>query len=375
VIVPEDDDVLKDAQVIGGRLVLEREHKATSRVTIASLDGSAAKDVQLPGLGRVISLNGTATNPDAYMVFDSFVLPTTALRVPAATGDVSVWKSVEAPGVDASKVEVQQVSYKSKDGTQISMFIVAKKGTKLDGTNPVLLYGYGGFQVSLMPSFIKWLPAWIERGGVYALTNLRGGSEYGEAWHRAGMLDKKQNTFDDFIAAGEYLVQSKWTSTDKLAIYGGSNGGLLIGAAITQRPDLFRAAICAVPLLDMLRYHKFSIAKLWVPEYGSSEDPAQFKWLRAYSPYHNVKPGTLYPATMLVTGDTDTRVDPLHAKKMAALLQDVAANGKDPQRPILLRIEPKAGHGQGKPLSKSVAETADWMSFLVWQLGMKETQG
>ncbi|MDB5366222.1 MAG: Prolyl oligopeptidase [Rhodospirillales bacterium] len=375
VIVAESDDVLKDAQVIGGRLVLEWEHKATSRVAIASLDGTGVKDIQLPGLGTVASLAGTPTTPDAYLLFQSFVVPTIALRVTAATGEAKVWKTIDAPGVDTASYDVQQVTYPSKDGTPVSMFIVARKGTRLDGTNPVLLYGYGGFQVSMTPSFIKFLPAWLERGGVYALTNLRGGSEYGEAWHRAGMLDKKQNTFDDFIAAGEYLVRSKWTSPDKLAIFGGSNGGLLVGAAITQRPDLFRAAICAVPLLDMLRYQKFSIAKLWVPEYGSSDDPVQYKWLRAYSPYHNVKPGTLYPATMFVTGDTDTRVDPLHAKKMAALLQDVAANGKDPQRPILLRIEPKAGHGQGKPLSKTIGETADWVAFLVWQLGMEETRG
>jgi prolyl oligopeptidase len=374
-IVAESDAVLTGNKVIGGRLVLEWEKDATARVALAALDGTARSEIALPGLGTITSIGGSYDTPNAFLLFESYTQPTTALRVTTADGQVSTWRKVEAPGVDPNAYDVRQVFYKSKDGTQVPMFIVAKKGVTLDGNNPTLLYGYGGFQITLTPKFERWLPAWLERGGVYAVANLRGGSEYGEDWHRAGMGANKQNTFDDFIAAGTYLVQANWTSSAKLAIRGGSNGGLLVGAAITQRPDLFRAAICAVPLLDMLRYHKFSIAKLWVPEYGSADDPEQYKWLRAYSPYHNVKPGTLYPATMFVTGDTDTRVDPLHAKKMAALLQDVAANGKDPARPILLRIEPKAGHGQGKPLSKTIAESADWLAFLTWQLGMKEPQG
>ncbi|MCI0350404.1 MAG: prolyl oligopeptidase family serine peptidase, partial [Acidobacteriales bacterium] len=242
-------------------------------------------------------------------------------------------------------------------------------GLKLDGSNPTLLTGYGGFNVTNSPVFLKSAYIWLEHGGVYALANLRGGAEYGEDWHRAGMLGNKQNVFDDFIAAAEYLIAQKYTTADKLAIQGGSNGGLLVGAVMTQRPELFRAVICQVPLLDMLRYQNFQIAKLWIPEYGSADNAEQFKWLYAYSPYHHVKEGTLYPATLIMTADTDTRVDPMHAKKMAAKLQSLAKNG--PDRPILLRIEPKAGHGAGKPISKLVEESTDIWSFLFWQMGIK----
>jgi prolyl oligopeptidase len=251
------------------------------------------------------------------------------------------------------------------------MFIVSKKGLVLNGNNPTLLYGYGGFQVSETPAFSRGLYLWLEHGGVYALANLRGGSEFGEEWHRGGMLDKKQNVFDDFIAAGEYLIAQKYTSRDRLAIQGGSNGGLLTGAALTQRPDLFRAVICQVPLLDMLRYQNFQIARLWIPEYGSADDPKQFEYLYAYSPYHHVKPGVEYPAVLFMTADTDTRVDPMHAKKMAALLQAEAKNGADRNRPILLRIDTKAGHGQGKPVTKQIEDATDAWSFVFWQLGVK----
>jgi prolyl oligopeptidase len=249
------------------------------------------------------------------------------------------------------------------------MFIVSKKGTKLDGKNPTMLTGYGGFNISRTPAFSGWLYLWLENGGVYADANLRGGSEYGEEWHRAGMLSKKQNVFDDFIAAAEYLIAQKYTDKDHLAVYGRSNGGLLTGAVLTQRPDLYRAVVCGVPLLDMIRYHQFQIARLWIPEYGSSEDPEQFKWLYAYSPYHNVKEKTLYPSVLFFTSEGDTRVDPLHAKKMTALMQATAANG--PGRPILMRIELKAGHGVGKPVSKQIQEWTDIYTFLFWQLGMK----
>lgn len=275
---------------------------------------------------------------------------------------------MKAP-VDPSGYEVKQIFYQSKDGTRVPMFIVHKKGLALNGHNPVLLTGYGGFNITNSPVFLRGAYLWLEHGGVYALANLRGGAEYGEDWHRAGMLDKKQNVFDDFIAAGEYLIAQKYTDKNHLAIQGGSNGGLLMGAALTQRPDLFRAVICQVPLLDMLRYQNFQIAKLWIPEYGSSDDPKQFEWLYAYSPYHHVKQGTLYPAVLFMTADSDTRVDPMHAKKMAALMQTEAANG--PDRPILLRIEPKAGHGAGKPISKLIEENTDIYSFLFWQLGVK----
>ena len=249
------------------------------------------------------------------------------------------------------------------------MFVVHKKGIALNGKNPTLLTGYGGFNVSNTPAFSGARYVWLEHGGVYALANLRGGAEFGEDWHRAGMLEKKQNVFDDFIAAAEYLIAEKYTDKDHLAIQGGSNGGLLMGAMITQRPDLFRAVVCQVPLLDMLRYQNFQIAKLWIPEYGSSQDAKQFEWLYAYSPYHHVQAGKEYPAILFMTADTDTRVDPMHAKKMAALMQAEAKNGASQERPILLRIESKAGHGAGKPVAKQIEEFVDIYSFLFWQLG------
>jgi len=250
------------------------------------------------------------------------------------------------------------------------MFIVNKKGIERNGKPAVVLTGYGGFNVSETPAFNRAMYLWMEHGGIYAVANLRGGSEFGEDWHRAGMLDKKQNVFDDFISAAEYLVNQKYTDRDHLAIQGGSNGGLLMGASLTQRPDLFRVVICQVPLLDMLRYQNFQIAKLWIPEYGTADDSHQFEWLYAYSPYHHVKPGTEYPAILFMTADTDTRVDPMHAKKMAALLQAEAKNGSSRERPILLRIETKAGHGAGKPVAKLIEEGTDVYSFLFWQLGM-----
>jgi prolyl oligopeptidase len=283
----------------------------------------------------------------------------------------ALWAKVEAPSIDPAAYDVQQVWYTSKDGTKVPMFVVGKKGIEKNGKNPTLLTGYGGFNVSLTPAFNRSMYLWMEHGGIYAVANLRGGSEFGEDWHRAGMLEKKQNVFDDFIAAGEYLIAQKYTDRDHLAIYGGSNGGLLMGAMITQRPDLFRAVVCAVPLLDMLRYQNFQIAKLWIPEYGSAEDAKQFDWLYAYSPYHHVKPGQEYPAILFMTGDTDTRVDPMHAKKMAALMQAEAKNGASRDKPILLRIETKAGHGQGKPVTKQIEESTDMYSFLFWQLGVK----
>jgi prolyl oligopeptidase len=247
------------------------------------------------------------------------------------------------------------------------MFVVAAKGLQLNGNNPTLLTGYGGFNVSNTPAFSRGIYVWLDHGGVFAVANLRGGAEFGEEWHKAGMLDKKQNVFDDFYSAAEFLIAQKYTDRDHLAIQGGSNGGLLMGAAMTQRPELFRAVICQVPLLDMLRYQNFQIAKLWIPEYGSAEDAEQFKFIYAYSPYHHVQDGTKYPAVLFMTADTDTRVDPMHAKKMAARMQ--AANGGD--RPILLRIEPKAGHGAGKPVTKQIEEQTDIYSFLFWQLGVQ----
>jgi prolyl oligopeptidase len=246
------------------------------------------------------------------------------------------------------------------------MFLVHARGIKLDGANPTVLTGYGGFNASLTPQFSAEATLWVEMGGVFAMPNLRGGGEFGEKWHRAGMLDNKQNVFDDFIAAAEWLIENGYTNPAKLAISGGSNGGLLVGAALTQRPELFRAVVCTYPLLDMVRYHKFLVAAFWLSEYGSSEDPEQFAYLHAYSPYHRVKNGTKYPAVLFITGDADTRVDPLHARKMAALLQ--AATGSD--KPVLLRYHTKAGHSGGQPLSKQIEDTTDELSFLFWQLGV-----
>ena len=271
-----------------------------------------------------------------------------------ASRKTSLWDKVATPGIDPSLYEVAQLWYTSKDGTKVPMFVFHKKGLVLNGKNPTLLTGYGGFNVSLTPTFSGGRYLWLEHGGVYAVANLRGGAEFGEDWHRAGMLDKKQNVFDDFIAAGEFLISDKITDKDHLAIQGGSNGGLLMGAMITQRPDLFRAVVCQVPLLDMLRYQNFLIAKFWVPEYGSAEDAKQFDWLYAYSPYHHVKPGAEYPAIMFMTADSDSRVDPMHAKKMAALMQAEAANGQKP------RASNSAAHRQqSRPRPRQADHQAD----------------
>ncbi|HLE36833.1 MAG TPA: prolyl oligopeptidase family serine peptidase, partial [Candidatus Acidoferrales bacterium] len=288
---------------------------------------------------------------------------TTIYRYDLAKGAQQVWSQLKVP-VDAAKIEVKQVWYSSKDGTRVPMFVVYPKAMKFDGSNPALLTGYGGFNATQSPGFSARAVAWVESGGVYAVANLRGGGEYGEEWHRAGMLGKKQNVFDDFITAAEWLIANKYTSPAKLAIRGGSNGGLLVGAALTQRPELFAAVVCGYPLLDMVRYQKFLVARYWVPEYGSAENAEQFRYIYAYSPYHNVKAATKYPAVLFVTGDADTRVAPLHARKMAALMQ--ATTGSE--RPILLRYDTKAGHSGGTPVSKQVDELAEELAFLFWQL-------
>jgi len=325
--------------------------------------------VPLPTLGTLAGLGAEDDGDELLFGFQSFTRPQSVYRLDLkklAEAKPELWGQVEAD-IDFTQYEVEQVTYPSKDKTPITMFLGHKKGLKLDGNNPTLLYGYGGFNVSLTPSFGASRFLFLERGGLLAIANLRGGGEYGEEWHQAGMLGKKQNVFDDFLGAAEWLIEHKYTNRDKLAIQGGSNGGLLMGAALTQRPDLFKAVVCQVPLLDMLRYHKFLIARLWIPEYGSADNAEQFKWLYAYSPYHHVKDGTAYPAVLIEAAESDGRVDPLHARKMAARLQ--AATSSD--QPILLRLETKAGHGQGKPRAKVVEELTDVWSFLFWQLGMK----
>jgi prolyl oligopeptidase len=371
-IIPQTDAVLQGASAWGGKLFAQYEQNASSQLKIFDVNGDHLSDLMLPAIGTVYQSDGKWDRDEIFYGFMSFTVPPTVYRYDLKTKATTLWAKVDAPAIDPAAYEVNQEWYHSKDGTRVPMFIVNKKGLKKEGHNPTLLTAYGGFNVSLTPSFSRPAYLWMEHGGVYAVANLRGGAEFGEDWHRAGMLDKKQNVFDDMIAAAEHLIGEKYTDTDHLAIQGGSNGGLLMGAMITQRPDLFRAVVCQVPLLDMLSYQNFQIAKLWTPEYGSSDNPEQFKWLYAYSPYHHVKAGTEYPAILFMTADTDTRVDPMHAKKMTAEMQDEARNGASQTRPILLRIESKAGHGAGKPVTKQIEEFTDVYSFLFWQLGVKE---
>ena len=370
-LIPQTDAVLQGASVTGGKLLAQYEHNVASELKLFGLDGKKFADIPLPAIGAVFSASGRYDRKEIFFGFQSFTVPPSIYRVDLTDVKSALWAKVDAPSIDPSAYDVRQVWYTSKDGTKIPMFVVSKKGIEKNGKNPTLLTGYGGFNISMTPTFDRSMFLWMEHGGIYAVANLRGGSEFGEDWHRAGMLDKKQSVFDDFIAAGEYLFAQKYTDRDHLAISGGSNGGLLMGAMITQRPELFRAVVCQVPLLDMLRYQNFQIAKLWIPEYGSADDAKQFNWLYAYSPYHHVKPGQEYPAILFMTGDTDTRVDPMHAKKMAALMQAEAKNGSSKERPILLWIDTKAGHGQGKPVVKQIEERTDMYSFLFWQLGIK----
>jgi prolyl oligopeptidase len=370
-IIPQSDAVLQGAAVWGGKLFTQYEQNATSQLKVFDIDGTKLKDLLLPALGTVFGSDGKWDRDEIFYGFLSFTVPPAVYRYDLKSGVTSQWAKVDAPSIDPSAYEVNQEWYHSKDGTRVPMFIVNRKGVKKDGRNPTLLTAYGGFNVSMTPSFSRTAYLWMEHGGVYAVANLRGGAEFGEDWHRAGMLGNKQNVFDDMIAAAEHLIAEKYTDKNHLAIQGGSNGGLLMGAMITQRPDLFRAVVCQVPLLDMLRYQNFQIAKLWIPEYGSSDSPEQFKWLYAYSPYHHVKAGTEYPAILFMTADSDSRVDPMHAKKMTALMQASASNGSSKTRPILLRIEAKAGHGAGKPVTKQIEEGTDVYEFLFWQAGIK----
>ena len=366
-IIPEQEDaVLQSVALGGGRIVATYLRDATSGVTVYDRDGRHQFDVELPGLGTVTSLTGNRDAAEAFFAYESFTMPSTIYRVDLESREVLVWASVPAD-VKSDQYVVRQEWYSSRDGTRISMFLVHQRDLDRAEPHPTLLTGYGGFNVSRTPMFFRNALLWLECGGIYALPNLRGGGEYGEEWHRAGMLERKQNVFHDFIAAAEYLVGEGYTSPSRLAISGGSNGGLLVGAALTQRPDLFRAVVCQVPLLDMLRYHRFLIARLWIAEYGSAESADQFPYLYAYSPYHRVRDGVAYPAVLFTTAESDTRVDPLHARKMTALLQSVQESGN----PILLRVETRAGHGVGKPIAKVIDEQTDIWSFLVWQLGLE----
>lgn len=369
-VVPHDSElVIEGVNYARGVLAVDYLDSAKTRIALFDYNGEFKGDMQLPGIGS----GGLVTSDDrteAFLSFSSYNMPRSIYRVDLANGDSELWARPDVP-VDPSKIEVKQVWYDSKDGTPVSMFIVHKKGIELDGNNPTILYGYGGFDISMTPRFSSTMFPWYEKGGVYAVANLRGGGEYGNAWHEAGMLDQKQNVFDDFIAAGEWLVENGYTNPSKLGIAGGSNGGLLTGATVVQRPDLFSAAISAVPLLDMVRYQNFLMARYWVPEYGTAEDPEQYKFIKEYSPYHNVKPGTKYPAMLFTAGENDTRVHPLHARKMAAMMQN--ATGSDQEiEPILLWVDREAGHGGGKPLHLRIRDVADQRMFMMWQLGMLE---
>jgi prolyl oligopeptidase len=366
-VVPEGKSVISALSIAGGQLFVSRLQDVQPRIQAYTPAGALVRDVPLPGIGSAGAISGDWGSGEAFFSYSSFAQPQTIYRYRVATGAADVWARADVP-VQSDAVEVRQVFYTSKDGTRVPMFVAHRKGLALDGKRPTLLTAYGGFNLAQLPAFSARAAFWIENGGVYALANLRGGGEYGEAWHHAGMLEKKQNVFDDFIAAAEWLVANKYASRDTLAISGGSNGGLLVGAAMTQRPELFRAVVCSYPLLDMLRYQRFFVARYWVPEYGSADDPAQFPVLRAYSPYHNVRQGVRYPAVLFISGDGDTRVAPLHARKMAALMQ--AVTGSPADRPVLLHYDTKAGHSGGLPASKQIEDLTQEMRFLFWQLGV-----
>lgn len=364
-LIAQSLDTLRSVNVVGDQFICSYMHDAHSLVRRYALDGSGLGEVELPGLGSVWGFSGRREHRETFYSFNSYTAPPTVFRFDLDTRTSAVHHQPKT-AFDPAKFETRQVFYASKDGTQVPMCIVSRKGLERDGTNPTLLYGYGGFNISLLPSFSTSLIAWLELGGVYAVPNLRGGGEYGEAWHQAGKLHNKQTVFDDFIAAAEWLIENDYTSRSKLAISGGSNGGLLVGACMTQRPELFQAALPAVGVLDMLRFHKFTIGWAWTKEYGSPDDPDDFAVLRAYSPYHNLHHGTRYPSTLITTGDHDDRVVPAHSFKFAAALQR-AHRGDNP---VLIRIETKAGHGAGKPTEKRIEEAADKWAFLVKELGV-----
>ncbi len=364
-IVPEAKETLQGVSVVNHMLVANYLKDAHTQVKIFDMQGKFVREVAFPGLGTASGFGGRAKDKETFYAFTGFTSPTTIYRYDMVTGKSTVFRQPKVD-FDPNNYETKQVFYNSKDGTRVPMFITHKKGLKLDGNNPTYLYGYGGFNISLTPAFSVSNLVWMEMGGVYAQPNLRGGGEYGEEWHQAGMKLKKQNVFDDFIAAAEWLIANKYTSTPKLSIGGGSNGGLLVGAAMTQRPELFGAALPAVSVMDMLRFQKFTIGWAWVSDYGSSENADEFKALYAYSPLHNIKPGKAYPATLVTTADHDDRVWPGHSFKFAAALQEAHAG----PAPILIRIETKAGHGAGKPTSKIIEEIADRWAFLVRILEM-----
>jgi prolyl oligopeptidase len=364
-VIPQAPETLESVSVVHDSFIVQYLKDAHSQVKVFGLDGKLRREVDLPGLGSAGGFAGKRKERETFFLFTSFTDPGTIYRYDVETGASTVFRQPRVAS-DLTQYQTEQVFYTSKDGTRVPMFLVYRKGLQKNGNNPVLLYGYGGFNISLTPSFAVSNLVWMERGGVLAIPNLRGGGEYGEEWHLAGTKLRKQNTFDDFFAAAEWLIANRWTSAGRIAISGRSNGGLLVGAALTQRPELFGAVLVGVGVLDMLRFHKFTIGWGWVSDYGSPDNPEEFKALRAYSPYHNIKPGTAYPATFITTADHDDRVVPAHSFKFAAALQK-AQGGPEP---VLIRIETRAGHGAGKPTSKKIEEAADELTFLVRELDM-----
>ena len=363
-LISESKDTLEDARVVGEHFVVGYLHDACSAVRIFDLAGKHVRDVTLPGLGSVNGFGGRRDDAETFYLFTSYTAPGSIFRYDVKSGETRLFREPQVK-FDPERFDTRQVFYPSKDGTKIPLMIVSRKGIELDSSHPTILYGYGGFNISQKPSFSISTIAWLELGGVYAVANLRGGGEYGRPWHEAGMLERKQNVFDDFIAAAEWLIANKYTSSERLAVRGGSNGGLLVGAAITQRPELFAAAVPAVGVMDMLRFHKFTIGWAWVSEYGSSDDKAQFEVLRKYSPLHNLKRGK-YPAVLITTADHDDRVVPAHSFKFAATLQQAQAA----ENPVLIRIETRAGHGAGTPTTKLIEAAADVFAFLAASLRM-----
>ena len=362
-LIPEAEETLESVGVLNNQFVADYLKDAYTQIKIFDLTGDFVRTVELPGIGSAGGFDGDRTDTETFYSFTSFTVPTRIYRYDLTTGESTLFREPSIP-FDPDAYETQQVFYPSKDGTQIPMFLTAKKGLERNGENPVLLYGYGGFSISLSPSFSVSNLVWLEMGGVFAVANLRGGGEYGEAWHEAGIKTSKQTVFDDFISAAEWLIGEEYTKAEKLAIAGGSNGGLLVGACITQRPDLFGAALPAVGVMDMLRFNQFTIGWAWESDYGSPQNEDEFKALYAYSPLHNLKPGTAYPPTMITTADHDDRVVPAHSFKFAAALQ--AAHEGD--NPVLIRIETKAGHGAGKPTTKQIEEAIDKWAFLAHEL-------
>ena len=365
-VIPEHETtLLEGVSSVGGYLFASYLENAQDKIVQFDFDGRRVRDVQLPAIGTVGGFSGEKEATELYYTLTNYTAPATVYHYDIATGESTLYKAPEV-NFDPSLFVTEQVFYPSKDGTRVPMFITHRKDMKLDGQNPCLLYGYGGFQINLTPGFNPSALMFVEQGGIYCVANLRGGSEYGEAWHRAGMLDRKQNVFDDFIAAAEYLIAGKYTSSERLAINGGSNGGLLVGACEVQRPDLYAVCLPQVGVMDMLRYHKFTIGWGWVVEYGSSDNAEQFPYIYAYSPVHNIREGVKYPATLVMTADHDDRVVPAHSFKFAAQMQHCQAG----DAPVLIRIESKAGHGAGKPTSKRIDEAADMYAFLFQNIGV-----